>query len=435
MEDARNATDLFVDYIIKLRKTPMPERVIVKAKECLLDYIGVTFAGAAVNKSRTDILVAGNTGSCEILGSDVRTNSREAAFINAFNAHTIELDDGSRFGMIHLGAGIVPAVIAAAQEKELSYENILKGIILGYEAAVRVSLAMQPGHKKRGFHTSGTCGLIGAAVGVACAMECNDGQLKAVISAAATSASGLLEIQEDASTLKPYNLGHAAMAGLNAAYVGMAGFIGPEDILYGKRGMLRLLSDDHDLDKLAEEKDYFEIERIYVKPYAACRHCHSAIEAALKIRNEYVIPSEAIKRIEIKTYELAVRGHDHREIRGIASAKLSMPFSVAAAYILGTAGMEAFTDQTISNAEILGLTRKVEVINDKTITSQSKDKRIAEVNVITEKSKAGCRVEYARGDPENPLTQDEIIDKFEKLMMWSGNANKCDKIKEAILRK
>lgn len=427
-----NATDIFVEYIMKLKQKPLPEKVSEKTKECLLDFVGVTYAGACVNKERMQKVLSGDAGRCDVLGYNIKTVSREAAFINALNAHTAELDDGSRFGMIHLGAGIIPAVIAAAQEKELPYNSVIEGIIVGYEAAVRVSLAMQPGHKKRGFHTSGTCGLIGAAVGVACAMDCDRKQLKAVVSAAATSAAGLLEIQEDASTLKPYNLGHAAMAGLNAAYVGMAGFIGPEDILNGSRGMLRLLSDNQSVDKLATETDYYEIEQIYVKPYAACRHCHSAIEAILRLRDGFHIPTEDIIKIQIQTYEMAVRGHEHHNIYGIASAKLSMPFSVAAAYVLGTAGMEAFTEQTISNQTIIGLMSKVEVVVDPDMTVQAKSKRIAEVHIVTEAREESFRVDYAKGDPENPLSRDELIQKFELLMEWSGRSQESMEIKRNI---
>lgn len=428
MENQLNATDIFTDYIMHLMNRPMPERVKIRAKECLVDYIGVAYAGARVNREKMEKLISGNMGSCDVLGYNVRTDSREAAFINAFNAHTVELDDGSRFGMIHLGAGIISAIIATAQEKKLSYNNILIGVVLGYEAAVRVSLAMQPGHKKRGFHTSGTCGLIGAAVGVACAMDCDREQLKAVISAAATSAAGLLEIQEDASSLKPYNLGHAAMAGLNAAYVGMAGFYGPEDILSGSRGMFRLLSSNLDIEKLAGETDYYEIERIYVKPYAACRHCHSAIEAALKLKEEYHIPAEKITKIQINTYEMAVRGHEHHQIQGVASAKLSMPFSVATAYIVGTAGMEAFTAQTISNRDILTLTNKVEVVADPDITAQSKGKRIAVVHIVCNGHEVSYRIDYAKGDPENPMSRTELLGKFDRLMEWSGNKEKSAEI-------
>lgn len=433
MSTEHSLTDCLVDYLLEEKGQEIPDQVLEKAKECVLDYVAVTYAGAKANRDAMQRLLCGDNGNCSLIGYGKKTSSREAAFANAFNAHVLELDDGSRFGMIHLGAGILSAVLAAAQERNLTYSQVLRGIVLGYEAAVRVSLAMQPGHKQRGFHTSGTCGTIGAAVGAACAMGCGKKELKAVLSAAATSAAGLLEIQEDASTLKPYNLGHAAMAGLNAAYTGLAGFVGPEDILAGRRGMMRLLTDRMDPEPLTVRTDYYEIQRIYVKPYAACRHCHSAIEATLNLRQRHGVSPADIREIRIRTYELAVQGHDHKEIQGIASAKLSMPFSVAAAYVLGSAGMEAFTGQTLQNATISALMQKVSVIADDTLTAQSKKKRIAEVSILTDHDTFEEKIEYAKGDPENPLSREELLEKFYLLMQWAGCEQRCSQISKTIL--
>ena len=428
----RNATDGIVDYILKLMGKPLPPSVREKAKQCVLDYYGVAFAGAAMNRENLAAMLTGEPGKCEVVGGDRCASLYEAAFVNAFNAHSTELDDGSRFGMIHLGAAIISAVLALAQERALTYERALIGIVAGYEAAVRVSLAMQPSHKKRGFHTSGTCGTIGAAVGCACAMGCDRKQLKAAISAAATGAAGLLEIQEDASTLKPYNVGHASMAGVNAACVGMSGFVGPDDILGGKRGMFNLLSDQWDMDVMTAPADYYEIERIYVKPYAACRHCHSAIEATLALRENGVTP-EAITEMDIRTYALAVRGHDHTDIRGAASAKLSMPFVVAAAYVLGSAGLESFTDEVLGDERILTLAKKVHVTADEEMSAQSGRMRAAEVCLVADGQAYTHRVDYAKGDPENPLSREELIDKFRMLMRWSGAQDRTEEIINRVL--
>lgn len=110
-------------------------------------------------------------------------------------------------------------------------EDFLRGIILGYEIAIQLASSMQPSHRNKGFHTTATCGTIGAAVGIASALKYNKTQLKSTISAAATSASGILEIQEDGSELKPYNPAIAAVNGFLAARIGRVGFLGPDDIL------------------------------------------------------------------------------------------------------------------------------------------------------------------------------------------------------------
>lgn len=400
----------FIEYL-QQKATSIPEDVFGKARDCLCDYLAVTEAGAAANKERwTVFLDHAGSGKTPVIGYEVFTDSKTAALVNGFNAHSLELDDGQRFAMIHLGGSIISALLSAASEHRIEKKELLRGIIMGYEAACRLSISMQPSHKKSGFHTAGTCGTVGSAVAVAFALNMNFKQMETVLTASLASAAGLLEIQEQASELKPYNIGRAAMDGLSAAYMGFTNFVGPEDMLDGERGFLKIFSRENDLKKMTEEAGYFEIERIYVKPYAACRHCHSAIEAALKLREK--IPAEDISRIEVQTYSLAVKGHDHTEIAGTASAKLSIPYSVAVALIIGKADVSSFELPYINREDIKWLTEKVKVVENGQFTKESPDKRIARVIVYdTVGNCVSCQVDYAKGDPENPMSRQEIMDK------------------------
>lgn len=347
----------------------------------------------------------------------------------------MELDDGHRFGMLHLGAVIIPAVLALGQQERISLDRILHGIVVGYEAAARLAVSMQPGHKKAGYHTTGTCGTIGAALGCAAALSMDRMQMKAVLSAAASSAAGLLEIQENASQLKAYNAGQAAMAGAGAVLIGKCRLKGPDDILGGDRGFLRIHSATVSEETLVKRDTPLEIERIYVKPYAACRHCHSAMEAAMQLRSRLQTGAEEIEEILIDTYQLAIRGHDHREIKGVESAKLSIPYSVAAAYILNSGSLDAFSESSVNQAEILMLARKVKVRENPEFTALAPGKRIAEVRVVTVAGHlARARVEYAKGDPENPMTEDELKDKFMGLMQYCGREEQAKALLECLLR-
>ncbi len=401
---------LFIKYL-QQKAAYIPETVFDKARDCLCDYLAVTEAGAAANKKRWAVFLDhASLGNTQVIGYDISTDSKTAALVNGFNAHSLELDDGQRFAMIHLGGSIISALLSAASENQIERKELLRGMIMGYEAACRLSISMQPSHKKLGFHTAGTCGTVGSAIAVAFALNMNFEQLKTVLTAALSSAAGLLEIQEQASELKPYNIGRAAMDGLIAAYMGMTDFVGSDDMLDGERGFLKIFSRKNNLKKLTEKTDYFEIERIYVKPFAACRHCHSAIEAALKVRGK--IAAEDINRIEVQTYHLAVKGHDHTEIAGSASAKLSIPCSVAVALVLGKADVSSFDLSYIGRKDIKELTRKVKVVENEQFTKESPDKRISRVIIYDRKGNSTfCQVDYAKGDPENPMSRHEIIEK------------------------
>lgn len=415
-----NLTEIFIDGLIA-KSQAIPEKVIQQAKKCLLDYMGVVVGGARfIQEQHLEFFktMVIDKGNCSVFGTEYKTTASNAALLNGYSAHVLELDDGHRLGMIHLGASIISAILAMSEQDGLEQKDILKGIAMGYESAVRCSCALQPGHKVRGYHVSGTCGTIGSALGVAFACGFNKEQMKSTLACAVTSAAGVLEIQEEASELKPYNLGRAAMDGLVAAQMGRIAMPGPDDILGGKRGFLSVLTDTPNSEHLADfSNENYCIEGIYQKLYAACRHCHPAIEAAIATLNDINLQPEQVEKVEVYTYKLAVGGHDHTNIQGISSAKLSTPYSVALGIVKGNAGYEDFNEDNLHNTNIIGLTNKVSVIEDEQLTAQSPAVRGARVVIRLKDGKEyeNC-VLYPKGEPENPISYEGILAKTRLLM-------------------
>lgn len=417
-----NITEIFIAGLVK-KSQEIPHNVIQQACKVLLDYIGVLAGGKKYLKEKHPKLIA---------------SAPSEAFLNGFAAHVLELDDGHRHGMIHLGASIVTAVLDVAEKENLKSDDVLRGIVMGYEVAVRCARALQPGHKVRGYHVSGTCGTIGSAMGVAFACGYNKEQLKSTLACAVSSAAGVLEIQEQASELKPYNVGRAAMAGVVAAQVGKLAMPGPDDILGGKRGFLAALTDTPKPEFLTDFKDEkYCIEGIYQKVHAACRHCHPAIDAMIDMRNDLDLRPEQIDRVEVRTYKLAVGSHDHTQIMGISSAKLSTPYAVALAIVKGSAGYADYNEANLEDDNIKMLTRKVSVVEDEKLTAQSPAVRGARVIIYLKDGnvyEAPCL--YPKGEPEHPLTQKELEDKFRGLAMYGGLTHEeCNKTIEEIGKK
>lgn len=407
-----NLTAAFAAYLLnKAEQITVQQRK--QASSCILDYLAVAEAGAKKNHTRWEpFLMHAPQGEAPLLGLDRKTDGKTAALINGFNAHSLELDDGQRFAMIHLGASIISALESVSAEFDVTQERFTTSVIMGYEAACRAAIAMQPSHKQRGYHTAGTCGTIGSAVGAAFALGYDAVQLRRVLTLAAGSAAGMLELQEQRSELKPYNVGRAAMDGLEAAYLGMTDFETPEDMLGGERGFFRTFSDAWDAEKLLADQNYFEIERIYVKPYASCRHSHSAVEAAIRLHEQ--IRGREIAQVTVETYRLGVKGHDHTDISGVASAKLSTPYAVAAALLRGRADLSVF--EPLDEAAI-ALCPKVRVLENAALTAESPQKRIASVTVrLADGTELTHRVDYAKGDPENPMTKKELLQKAASLV-------------------
>lgn len=433
----QNISDIFIDNLYKIVHDGIPEKVHEQAKLCLIDYVACAIGGSkmtGVESERFFNIVKTQGGNVAVIGFDYETTLHNAAFIQAMNVHATELDDGHRLGMIHLGASILSALLPMAEVEHLTIDDVLLGVVVGYEAAIRTAMAMQPSHKVRGYHTSGTCGTIGSAMAIATAMRLSKDGMKTALSAATASAAGLLELQEDESQMKPFNLAQAAVGGITAAYAAKTRYVGPDDPIGGKRGLLAVMSENPNLEPLRNfDIVPFEIMRIYRKPYAACRHCHPAIEAALWIKNSQGIQVSDIATIDVDTYKLAVGGHDHTDIKGVASAKLSTPFSVALALTKNSANLMDFNQGTVNDTAILDLTKRVKVHVNEELTSWSPQKRAAIVKITTIDGKEFSReVDYPKGEPENPMTEKEVIGKYRDMAAYAGIDNTNKYIKDII---
>lgn len=419
-----NLTESFVDYLINKSKD-VNDAILEKAKDCLFDYYAVVYAGAERTNSKWNgFLEHSDAGAAELFGYNRCTDGRTAAFVNGFNAHCLEMDDGQRFAMIHLGSPVISALLSARAECNITAKDLLTGIIMGYEAACRTAIAMQPSHKQMGYHASGTCGTIGAAAGIAFALGMGRMQIKRVLSCAAGSAAGMLEIQEQNSQIKPYNLGRAAMDGVNAAYMGLTKYNVPDDMLGGERGYYRLFAEESDVSKLIEQHDYFEIERIYRKLYASCRHSHAAVEAAIALSHE--TDCSKIERILIETYSLGVKGHDHNDILSTASAMLSTPYAVSAALLYGKCDISSFDPLDQKACE---LAKKVSLVEIPELSANAASARTAVLHVYTEDHMELCkRIDFAKGEPENPVVREELLAKAIGLL----GAEKGNKLFESV---
>lgn len=430
-----NVTESFIETLYSIENNNISSTTIKQAKRCLLDYLGVTFAGAEILAEKGDKLL-GYSGSIQedvkVIGRNKRVNLYDAVFLNGLNSHVLDLDDGMRLGALHPGAPILSALIPVVEKENVKPDKFLAGIIVGYEAAIRLAQSIQPSHYEKGYHTTATCGSIGAAVGISIALDFTKQQTKNALASATISASGSLKVLEEGSELKSYNVGRASLLGLISANMARAEFLGPDDPLSGQAGFLNMMADEYDIKCLElKENDFMGINNVYFKLYAACRHCHPSIEAAFKIRRRRVLKSNEIKEIKITTYRYVLGKHDHTEIHGISSAKMSIPYCVVIALLLGRVGVEEFNLQLINDPLIISLVNKVSICDNEEINSLVPQMRPAIVKIIT--YEGDCyeeRVDFPKGEPENPLTDQELFDKFNSLTHY---ANKTESESKRII--
>jgi 2-methylcitrate dehydratase PrpD len=417
-------TDRFTADLYTFAQQPFEQAAFDEAKRCLIDYYATVFAGVKMIGNKTSLmldLMGSVGGQSSILGMNRKVDVQQAALINAMHAHVAELDDGQRHAMMHPAVPIISALLPFAEKGSFDGKALLRGIIVGYEAAIRLASCLQPGMKERGYHGTGTAGSVGAAMALVAAHDCSQAEFKAAFSASITSAAGILKVIKDVSTLKPYNAANAAVNGVQAFVLARAGFIGPYDVLEGDLGFLNMMSVKVKLNELTiQNEDQLRIFQIYRKPYAACRHSHAAVDAALQIKANYPIAVEDIVSVKVETYKWGVAGHEHTEIVGINSAKMSTPYAVAVALLFGKAGIHEFDAEYIHNQELLQLANKVSVQEDPVLTSLVPNKRAARVKVQTKLTEFTFQVDLPKGEPENPISSHELEKKLEDLAAYNG---------------
>ena len=401
-----------------------------QVSRCLLDYLGATLAGVKLLKMKTDAiasLLGGVGGGVCAVGMDSSVSLETAALINGLNSHVVEMDDGVRFGMIHPGAPIFSALLPMAEKLNVRGIDLIKGVLVGYDAALRLASAMQPTHYKRGYHPTATCGSIGATMGIAAMLGFNAKEMEDALGAVSVAAAGSLKVVGNSSELKPYNVGRAAALAIQSAAVGKSGFTSPLDALNGETGFMQMTTNSLKSECLHKRApDNYWIHSVYVKPFSACRHAHPSIEAALDIIQQESFALLDIKNICITTYHGLKGRHDHQEVSCVAAARMSIPFSVAIALSAGGAGVNEFTQEAVDNPENIALSKKVIIQEDQKYTDRVPDQRSAKLKLYLHDGTSFIReVVYPKGEPENPMDDQELEEKYKELAMYGGVASEA----------
>lgn len=435
-----NVTASFLEKIHGLSQKKIPEKVMDRAKQSLVDYIAVTSAGAEFQKEKLNKYIEfahPEEGEFTAIGMNQKLALKEAVFLNGLNGHALDFDDGTNSGIIHLGSPVFSLLLPLAQRYDCSLEKLLWAAVLGYETSYTMAVSIQPGHKALGYHATGTCGVLGAVIAASYMLDFTQEERKNAFATACVSATGMLKVLDDGSELKPYNVAKTALLALVSIQMAKAGFVGHPDSLGGSRGYFKMMTGREDIElKPLLLNGTYAIMKSYTKPYASCRYTHPSIEAAINIRNEYGLSAEEIAEITVNTYSLAVGGHDHTNVPGSASAKMSIPYSVAVALIYGKAGLLEFDDEHVKNTEILTVTKKVKVFADEEISRVFPAMQSAVLWIRTKEGNIYTnRVDYPKGEPENPLSDQEFKDRYSDLLRYAEKTEfTIDTIYSAVMK-
>lgn len=419
-----NVSQSFFEEIDKIARCEIPADVMARARRSLLDYLAVTCAGTVFQRDKLERyfeFACPESGDFKAIGTNKSIALKEAVFLNGLNAHALDFDDGTNSGIIHLGSPIFSLLIPLSQRYDIGIDDMLKAAITGYEASYTLAVSIQPKHKALGFHATGTCGTIGATLAAAYMLGFSEEERYQAFATACVSASGMLKVLDDGSELKPYNVAKTALLSLTSLQLAKASFKGHIDPLGGYRGFLKMMSGDENTEiKPTMLNGTYAIMKSYTKPYASCRYTHPPVEAAIHLRNQHGLKPEDVEKVKVETYNLAVSGHDHTDIKGAYSAKMSTPYSTAVALIYGKAGLQEFSEENLSNPTVQSLTAKIQVVDDEEMSRIFPEKQSAKLTITTSNGSYSERVDFPKGEPENPMTEEEFHNRYEGLMAY-GN--------------
>lgn len=415
------------ELTVQTSYSKIPDEAVEKAKLCFLDFLGVALRGSQGKSSKKvrNILPPGEESS--ILGAG-KSTPMDASLANGVAAHSMDLDDGHRIAQLHPGCCIIPAALALCESKKKDGKDLITSIVAGYSTAVTMGILANPGHRNKGFHSTGTCGTFGAAAAASLAMDLDLNETVNALGLAGTQAAGLLESDHAGTMGKHLHAGKAAQSGVLSALLAREGFTGAESIVEGNEGFLNATTYDYETALKNASKDDFKelrtkphILNVYFKKYPVCRHLHSSIDAVMEILSEiknetssnHKIRNE-ILNIRVKTYKIAAE-HNNYHPNTPEALKQSLPMSIALA-VNDSLDLENLDSNAFKELELNEIAKRVEIVFDPELDDLYPSMRPSEVTMnLKNGEKYVKRVDLPLGEPENPLNKKDIIEKFQKL--------------------
>jgi 2-methylcitrate dehydratase PrpD len=419
MPTSPSISQKLAQFFCALRYEDLPDTLVYKLKTFFLDWLASAFAGVSQPPTQMMLSLANDMKGAEettIIPNNSRHLPLVAALVNGASSHVVEMDDLHRESILHPAASILPAVFAAAEKGHVSGRNLILGILAGYETGIRAALAAGKSHYEF-WHTTATCGTFGAGAGAAKILGLDIEPFVWALGSAGTQSSGLWEFLTEGAMSKQLHPGKSSMNGLMAALLAQKGFTGSSRIFEGEKGFLRATSDDYDLNILTNGLgETYHTARNSLKYYASCGHTHSAIDATLSAWRGANMDVTSIRSVTVHVYQGALDLLENVKADTPYLAKFNLPFCIATALNFGHVDVDDFTDKRLINPKLLALMDLISLREDPELTRQYPQKwpSRVEIKVANGKTYKGF-CEFPKGDPENPFSEKELIQKFNKL--------------------
>ncbi len=444
-DQQKRLAEKIAEFLVNEKYEDLPRETIDKVKEFVLDVIGCT-VGASQQpqiKALTDVLQAeGGNPRSSVFAHGFKTSMMNAALYNGTMGHAFDFDDSHREGTMHPSVAVFPAVLAIGENRGATGKEFLRSFILGLEVMIRLGESLLGKSYYQGFHPTGTCGVFGAAAASATIMGLDVLRTKYALGIAGSFCAGTQECTGEGAWQKPLQAGHPAMGGVLAATLAEKSFIGSGTVFDGQYGLIKALSyrDQYDYGRITDTlgKKWKMIETS-IKVHSCCRFSGPVADCALDLYRQGVRAKD-VKSILARVGEFTVNMlcyPEERKRKPIThvDAQFSMPWAIAVAICKNSAGIYQFRGDVLQDPEVLELAQKVTWEFDPAAEAMYPKAYPATLVAELKDGRAfTAHVDYPKGDPENPATKEEIIAKFHLLTEKFFDADRRERIIDAVAR-
>ena len=432
-------THEIADLILDTSYNKLPKEAVAIAKNCFLDTIGVALAGLNEPASKIALdYVKENGGKPEagIIGSSLKTTPALAALVNGIVAHALDFDDNSWAYIGHPSTVILPTVLAVGEKVNASGKDLILAYVTGLETVCRIGALVTPNLSEIGWHTTSTVGIFGATAAAGRLLNLNHNGMVYALGIAASESAG---VKVNFGTMtKPFHAGKSAHDGVLAATLAKKGFTSANSALEHYYGFLKVFGNRASAPSLKKKWDnpFAVIDPgVVIKKFPSCTGTHPCVDAVIALAEEHDITPQDVESFSAGATPEVPREVFYPNPKNGLEAKFSMEYCVSTALIYRDLKLIHFTDEYINKPETRALMKRCRYYVEPKLT---KPKGVfSPAGIVEIKLKNGKtytkRVDLARGNPGNEMSQEELIGKFKDCVAGRLSKGKMSRLLETVL--
>ncbi|SPO07051.1 uncharacterized protein DNG_09745 [Cephalotrichum gorgonifer] len=440
-EETENITEALCSFVATTTFDSIPPLLVPKMVDLLIDHIGVAASASFKSESGDAFLKAiralnGSDGSATVYAKGKSFSPQYAALLNGAYAHTFDFDDTMAAAVLHPGAAVIPAALAAAEASGATGKTLITAIGVGYEVACRLGRALGMGGYSRGFHNTGTAGIFGAVAAISSIKALPASQVENAFGLAGSKSSGSMQYLHNGSWNKRLHPGFAAHDAFLCVSLAEAGVVGASQSIEGEYGFLHAYSDSaNPVDVCKGLGKEWIFTSTSLKPFPGCRMTHTAVEITARVaaeeKGEGLVPERISVRLSPPCYNIVgTPSANKRHPRTVVDAQFSIYYQIAATWMFGCdLGWEVYSDEKMADVRVAELCDRIEVVSDE---------EVKDLDVRMEFSGVGgngLRKEsmvHPLGEEENPFSSERVQAKFFGLATPVYGSARAEQIVRAV---